>query len=870
MKNKTQAPPVKQRDFLSRFISAGFAAFWLMLIFSASSAQAAQTPAGTQISNSAAATYLDGAGVSRSVTSNTVVTIVQQVASVTLVQNLAKTVAPGTAVTYPVTLTNTGNGPDSFLLTSSASGTLNFGATIVFYADLNGDGVADNNTPITTTPVLAAGDVFNFVISATAPIGALSGQTNTLVATGTSNFAPAVTAIVTDTTTVTNNAVINTTKAMSAITGAPGSGPYTVTLSYTNTGNSAATAVNLSDVLPAGMTYVAGTGRWSVTGALVLTDATGDNQGTSPTINYSRSGQTVTAIVSSVAPGQTGTVTFNVSIVTPFAAGDIANTATTAYNDGAANIPAVNTNTVLFTVTDTPALTFVGSTVASAAQGSVVSFSNVVTNNGNSIDTFDITVPTNAFPAGSSYVLYQPGGLVPLTDTNSNGIPDTGPVAVGATYTVVARVTLATGGTGGPFTLTKKATSANNPAISATATDTLTVIATNSVDLTNNSAGAGAPGAGVGPEAGAITTNNALPGTTTVFSLFANNTGPTTDTYDLTASTDSTFTALTLPTGWTVVYHTGSATGPAITNTGPIASGASLNVFAEVSIPAGQAAIPTPGQAIYFRVLSPTSGALDRKHDAVIITTTRSLALIAPNTGQVAPGSSVVYTQNLTNTGNVSEAIALTFSTTAPGFTVAVFIDANGNGIIDPSELAINTLDAVADVTLASGASQQLLVKVTAAGGLAPGTLDTTTLTATSTSGVVNGLAAPTPVSVVDTTTVVDGSIVLLKGQAVDALCDGTADTAFTTATLSTGATPGACIIYRVTATNSGNTNVTNLVITDNTPVFTKYSALPVAATVPASTVTNPGAGVAGAISANVGTLTPSANVVLTFGVKID
>ena len=867
MITKIQAPPLTQRAYLSRFISAGFAAFLLLMLFSVSSAQAAQTLAGTQISNSAAATYLDGAGVSRSVTSNTVVTIVQQVASVTLVQDLAKSVAPGTSVTYPVTLTNTGNGSDSFNLTSSASGTLDFGTTILFFADLNGDGIADNNVPITKTPLLAAGEVFNFVISASAPIGATSGQTNTLIATGTSVFDPTKTEIVTETSTVSNNAVINTTKVMSATTGAPGTGPYSVTLAYTNTGNSAGTAVTLTDILPAGMAYVAGSGKWSVTGTLPLTDAVDAVQGTSPTINYSITGQTVTAIISSVAPGQTGSVTFNVSIVTPFAAGAIANTATTAYNDGAANIPAANTNTVLFNVTQTAALTFTGTTVASAAQGSVVPFDNTVTNNGNAIDTFDITVPTNLFPAGSSVVLYQAGGLVPLTDTNGNGIPDTGPVAPAATYIVVAKVTLATGGTGGPFTLTKKATSANNPLQSATATDTLTAITNNSVDLTNNAALPGAPGAG--PVGGIIITNNALPGTTTVFNLFANNTGPTTDTYDLAFSADQAFTAA-LPAGWTVVYHSGSITGPVITNTGPIASGASLNVFAVVTIPAGQAAIPTPGQDIYFRVLSPTSAAVDIIHDAVIITTARSLTLIAPNTGQVAPGSSVVYTQNLTNTGNVSEAIALTFSAPVAGFTTAVYIDANGNGIIDPAELPINTADAATDLTLAAGASQQLLVKVTAAGGLAAGTLNATTLTATSTSGVVNGLAAPAPASVVDTTTVVDGSITLLKDQAVDALCDGTPDVAFTTAILTTGAKPGACIIYRVTATNNGNTNVTNLVITDNTPVFTTYSAAGPAATLPVSTVTAPANGVAGAISANVGTLTPSATSVLTFGVKID
>src|SRR5262249_61430424 len=108
-----------------------------------------------------------------------------------------------------------------------------------------------------------------------------------------------------DTTTATSHAVINVTKSISSISGASPSGPYTVTLTYTNSGNSTATTVNIGDALPAGMTYVAGSGRWSVTGATALTDATGDVQPAagSPHIDYSTSGNTITAIIDQVAAG---------------------------------------------------------------------------------------------------------------------------------------------------------------------------------------------------------------------------------------------------------------------------------------------------------------------------------------------------------------------------------------------------------------------------------------------------------------------------------------------------------------------------------------------------------------------------------------
>src|SRR5438132_1117312 len=72
----------------------------------------AAAPAGSSISNQASATYTDAALGTHSVTSNTVVTVVQQVASLTLASNGAKTAAPGGQVVYAHSITNTGNGAD--------------------------------------------------------------------------------------------------------------------------------------------------------------------------------------------------------------------------------------------------------------------------------------------------------------------------------------------------------------------------------------------------------------------------------------------------------------------------------------------------------------------------------------------------------------------------------------------------------------------------------------------------------------------------------------------------------------------------------------------------------------------------------------
>ena len=91
-----------------------------MLLMALAPAQALAAPlAGTSIGNQAAASYTDASAVSRNVTSNTVSTIVQQVASFALTASQAKTVSPGGTVYYPHTLTNTGNGTDTFNLSTT-------------------------------------------------------------------------------------------------------------------------------------------------------------------------------------------------------------------------------------------------------------------------------------------------------------------------------------------------------------------------------------------------------------------------------------------------------------------------------------------------------------------------------------------------------------------------------------------------------------------------------------------------------------------------------------------------------------------------------------------------------------------------------
>jgi trimeric autotransporter adhesin len=906
----------------------------------ASAAVLAAPPAGTNIGNQAAATYTDASTLSRTATSNTVNTIVQQVAAFTLTSPQTKPSAPGQPITFAHTITNTGNGTDTFNVAIANNTGDNFDlSTLQVFADANCDGVADNATPITSVGPLAAGASSCVVVQGTVPSGSTSGQSAGITLTGTSTFTGTVTQSNVDTVTVTGNAVVNITKGISTPSGNAGSGPYTYTITYTNTGNATATNVVLADLVPAGMTYVPGSARWSGSGATALTDNTTPADPAGITFDYNITAPGVaTAVIASVNSNGSGNLTFQVNVPATQAPGVINNTARLCYNDGAAQAPTgctpANTsttgtvsNTVPFTVNQVAGVNGNGSPtdsataanpapIAAAAQGSTVSFDNYVWNRGNGTDTFNMTVAAiataaNTFPPGTSFQLFKSDGVTPLIDTNSDGIADTGaiPASNNATctaangfvvdtansrcgYKVVLKASLPAGAIGGvgPYSVTKTATSTFNSSISDPIIDSLSAITTSTVDLRNGVANTA--GTGPGPEASPVTTQAVAPGASTTFVLKANNTSGVADNYNLSASTDSNFGTISLPAGWTVTFRADGGTGDCsslgstITNTGLVNAAGVVTVCAVVNVPANAAATPAPGQNLYFRVQSPTSGAVDRKTDAVIVSTVRAVNLTTVNSGQVFPGGSVVYTHQLTNNGNVTEGdvagqvvLSNLMSGATSGWAAIVYWDKNNDGILDAndpivtdaSQLVGGTGGASTAAGLNPGESARLFVKIIAPNSATTGAVNTATITATVT-GLINGVAAPAASTTTDTTTVIAGQVRLVKEQALDATCDGTPDGAFSQGNITTGAIPGACIRYRITAINDGTANVSSLVISDSTPANTVYNTGggTAAAATTVGTITAPANGTSGTVQATITTLAPNQQAIVTFGVRIN
>ncbi|MBL0230574.1 MAG: DUF11 domain-containing protein [Moraxellaceae bacterium] len=941
---------------------------------------AAAPAANSTIGNTATATYTDASAVPRSATSNTVQTIVQQVGSFTLTADATRYVAPGGQVVYPHTLTNTGNGSDTFNLSAANTGGDDFNfAAFTVYADADGNGVPDNATPVTSA-TLAAGGVYKFVVVTNAPVTATNAQEGDLIVTAgtTSSFTPVQTATNTDKAIISTNAVIGVTKSANITTGPAGT-VVTYTLTYTNTGNTAATSFVLTDTLPKDavpgtigtMKYQAGTGVWSGGGALTDDIAGTPNEGTANTaygtgITYQVMGtpllgtERIVATIASVAANSSGTVSFQVKIDDSIAdgnsiarAGVLSNKAVFDYNNGAAPVTGQQTNIVDFTVTPTASVVAnnaTGSTAdggandivapneANVYQGSVVTFNNWIHNTGNSADTFNVTysngdtVFANVFPAGTSFQLYQADGVNVLQDTNSDGIPDTGSLAVGGEYKVVLKATLPASYSGAVnYNVTKIARSVTDPTKSNTVTDQLTSIIANVADLSNNLAAGYADGTLGGGAAttistptgpvtpltnpnGAWTITAVSPGATAVFPLFVENKRGLADNYNLAAGSTSGMAAL--PAGWTATFRDSSAgscaaMGATITNTGTIgAAGSGSNsklVCAVISVPANASATPTTPQDIYFKIASPVSNSSDTKLDAVNVNTVRNLQMTTDRTGQVFPGGTVVYEHTLTNNGNVTEgstagSMLLTAVNSLSGFGTVLYIDSNSNGVLDGTDRIITTANFETITTdqdgagtidvigtglgdglagLTKGESIRIFAKVQAPAGATPGTTDSLTVTA-DVVGTINTIGAPTDPVNTDTTNVIGGQIRLDKTQALDAACDGNPDGAGFAAS-NINALPGACIMYKIIATNEGVSPVTSVVINDATPAFTALfdkivGGAVITATTPAivgsgttNTIpTKPADGATGALIVNVGTLNGTQTGTFTFSVKID
>lgn len=867
-------------------------------------ANAAAPTAGTNISNIASASYTDSTGNSKTVTSNVVTTTVLQVASFTLVSDQTKTANANGQVSLSHTLTNTGNGSDTFNVgvvnndTRDSTGD-NYDFTgLNVYLDANKDGIPDSQTPVTAI-TLAAGESVNLIVQATtASNNVTAGDLGKLTVSATSGFDTNITAQNVDTVKITNGAVISLVKSASvknvdATQASTTAREVEYSLAYQNTGNTTATDVTITDILPAGLTYVAGSATVNGT---VLTDAADADK-------YNVTGGVVTLVVPTVVANSGGVLKFKVRVDLNTPAGTITNTAEvdpdgpgtegkTPSNPNDITVLSVKKGTINDSTTDafadgvTPTATAPVDDIItkSTTQGTPVIFGGmgtgvepiVIHNTGNVTESFNITVNKAALPSGSIVELFKADGVTPLTDTSGDGIVDTGPVASNAVYQVVAKITLPSGySTASAINTILTSVPVTNP----TATDTITLsidkvtastVDLHNGDLTNNTTNpvAGASGQDTGQY---IDKKSAQPGVAVNFPLAVKNSGANGDNFNLS-------TAVALPTGWTVQYYladgSGNPTGAAITNTGNIPAAGTVSFVAVVTSPASA---PAGDQEVIFKVASPATGLTDVMSDRVTVETNRVLSLQNDRTGQIAPGGTVVYKHTLTNNGNIIEGATagslpytITNDQAANGWVTSLFVDLNKDGIADANELVTGSDLAALTGSIARGAAVNLLIKVQAPTNATAGTPSSVVFTILPT--VAGGQSVVALVNT-DLTTVTNGQVRLVKEQSLANCSSGAATGAYTQNTVS--AKPGDCVKYKITATNEGNADVTNVVISDATPAYTTLkviaSASPLATNASLSTSTTALTdGSTGTVAAEKTPLVPNTSAVLEFVIKVN
>jgi uncharacterized repeat protein (TIGR01451 family) len=308
--------------------------------FLPAAAMAAGTPAGTTIQNSATATYDQADGSEASVESNVVSLLVDELVDVTV-----SWADPGDVATAPgvsakalrFTLTNGGNGPEAFILSTAADGGGDDFDPVVtaVVLDTNGNDAYDPGVDTvyvagSNDPVLAADQSVSIFVLASTPASVQDGQrgrVDLMAAAKTGTGAPGTSFAGQGQ--GGGNAVVGATGGDAEHTGwfkasrasltfaksaavadafggtaqAPGS-TVTYTLVAQVTGGGTLSNVRIADPIPAGTTYAPGS--ITLEGA-PLTDAADADAG-------SFSGSGIAVSLGNLAAGSTRTVTFQVKI----------------------------------------------------------------------------------------------------------------------------------------------------------------------------------------------------------------------------------------------------------------------------------------------------------------------------------------------------------------------------------------------------------------------------------------------------------------------------------------------------------------------------------------------------------------------------
>ena len=534
----------------------------------------------------------------------------------------AATATVGQNVTFDIVVTN--NGPS---IATGVNLTDQLPSGLTFFSASATQGSYVSGTGVWTVGSLASGSTATLTltgtVNATAGSGITAASTNTTTAATGSQTDPTTAGdLLTASVSVTTSSDLAIAKSVSNATPNVGSNVI-FTLTATNNGPSNSTGVTVSDLLPAGYTYVShsgpgsynpGTGDWAI-GSL--------NSGATAVLN-------VTATV--------------------LATGPYANTASIT---GPNPDPTPGNNSSTVTPVPVPLTDLVMSKSVNNATpnvGTNVIFTLGVTNNGPSAAT-GVSV-ADLLPAGYTYVSDTSGGAY----NSGTGVWTVGALANGASASITVTATVnATGSYVNSATVTggqTDPTPGNNTATSTPVPVPLT-------DLVM-----------------AKSVNNATPnvGSNVIFTLTVTNNGPS-------AATGVSVNDL-LPAGYTHVSNTGGGAynvGTGVWTIGGLANGASTSITITATVNATGSYVNTA--TVTGAQTDPTPG--NNSATATPVPVELTDLAITKSAGNATPnvGSSMIFTLTVTNNGP-SAATGVTVSDLLPaGYT---YVSHSGPGSYNP------------------------------------------------------------------------------------------------------------------------------------------------------------------------------------------
>ncbi len=249
---------------MKRNLFALLAAVFIVVLLVPVSLQAQLTPAGTVIKTVATATYKDIGGTDMpGVVSDTAYTTVDQMPGIDLTPtSYYKIVGDSVNVDYAFVLTNTGNGTDSYDLTTLWQHNGSSGWSLAFYLDADKDGVPDNTgSPITSITNLPMSRDTGFVMRVFVPLGTANGTIDTVQLKAESQYAianPAYGSAVAYSRDTLEVRKVEWVKSKEA-TGTTKPGDVVeYEIKFVNTGSSTAKNVTIRDILPNNLTFKTG------------------------------------------------------------------------------------------------------------------------------------------------------------------------------------------------------------------------------------------------------------------------------------------------------------------------------------------------------------------------------------------------------------------------------------------------------------------------------------------------------------------------------------------------------------------------------------------------------------------------------------